>query len=729
MSTIISVVLLILYIALCVLHHVRKKKVFKTKAAYVRTILWPLAFASILAGLCYIFANGFYFGNNPIEPVAACALIFSLGLTGIFSQEISNATQKLLSIEGKKYYLIKLVVGIVSLVVLSIVAFACIELAFNFDVSKMSFEIRYEFFFLMTLIALFYFTGSLWKPLCAVLFIALSIFGIANELIYVVRGTVLTPGDLMVLNTAMEVSSRVSLRFEASSLATLCMLALGFALLIITPRLEKDTIYKWIYSKLSKKLKKIKKDRTIKVLYYLKNIAFGLVAVVIASNLYTAIIDKAGAKFATWKPVNSYQSVGVLSAHIIQFDRLRIQEPAGYSDEAAAKLLAKYSQAFDESDMAKAYAAASAEYKGEKPTVIGIMNESYSDLSILKLVQEAGYTAPVGTTNISDAVQNGSYFVKVLGGGTANSEFEFLTGASMNYIGEGKYPYTLYDLSDVDSLVRQFKDEGYSTTAIHPEDPTNYSRQTVYKALGFDSFISKADFKKDPLAQEFHAGYSDESTYNKILELLKSNDDPQFIFDVTMQNHQGYDMNNIPKSLLTDYKLPIFDAYDNGQLNEYLTCIKESDAALERFITELRQIDKPVILVFFGDHMPTVASWIADNTPGLDGIDKTLAQHTTRYLMWANYKLDGATQDNATIGMSSSNLGAYLCAAAGVPLTDFQKATLFAAQTFPNSSRGLLQDAKGTWWEISDPNLPEDMRQTYDDMDIIQYMTFAKKVQ
>ena len=138
----------------------------------------------------------------------------------------------------------------------------------------------------------------------------------------------------------------------------------------------------------------------------------------------------------------------------------------------------------------------------------------------------------------------------VTGGGTANSEFEFLTGATTAFVGLGKIPYQLYQMNGVNSLAKDLKELEYTATAMHPQNPVNYHRDKIYQQLGFGDFLSIGDFEGAPC---YHAGVCDYATYDKILDLLRTDEAPQFIFDVTMQNHGGYDYGTVPAEELTNY--------------------------------------------------------------------------------------------------------------------------------------------------------------------------------
>lgn len=150
-------------------------------------------------------------------------------------------------------------------------------------------------------------------------------------------------------------------------------------------------------------------------------------------------------------------------------------------------------------------------------------------------------------------------------------------------------------MNGVNSLAKDLKELGYTATAMHPQNPVNYHRDKIYQQLGFGDFLSIGDFEGAPC---YHAGVCDYATYDKILDLLRTDEAPQFIFDVTMQNHGGYDYGTVPAEELTNYWVEGASEGANGALNTYLTCINASDRDLEYFINELRNIGRPVVLVF-----------------------------------------------------------------------------------------------------------------------------------
>ena len=323
------------------------------------------------------------------------------------------------------------------------------------------------------------------------------------------------------------------------------------------------------------------------------------------------------------------------------------------------------------------------------------MNETFSDLSIYQQMH-ADYTGPKFFKSLRNCLSRGKLYVSAYGGGTANTEFEFLTGNSMANLGSGVYPYTIYDLMETENLAQQFKDLGYDTTAMHPNHATNWNRENVYQDFGFDQFLAIEDFEG---ADTLRGMVTDQATYDKILEMLEENENPQFIFDVTMQNHSGYDTGLIPQEKRVDLRI---DGMSNSEVNEYVSLIEESDRALEYFINKLEQLDRKVIVVFFGDHQPFFPStyndlWFTDEDEAIH--QERLWQ--TNYIIWANYDVAGNTQANQNDEMSTNYLGAELMQLIGAPLTDYQKALVTLRDALPAINTTGFEDSEKLWYLAS----------------------------
>lgn len=432
--------------------------------------------------------------------------------------------------------------------------------------------------------------------------------------------------------------------------------------------------------------------------------------------------DDLGVGMEYWYTLTYYRRQGFLTSFVAVAQDLPVEEPEGYSASAARGLEASYAASYDETRGAAAgRAAATAQFDEVRPTVICIMNETFADLSCLDGASW-GYEGLEYLGQIPGRILAGDLSVSVIGGGTCNSEFEFLTGIPLAYVGDGKYPYSLYDLSEAPSLARQLSALGYRATAMHPNYATNWNRDRVYEALGFDEFLTIDDF---PGAEWYHSGVSDAETYERILRLLDEDAGPQLIFDVTMQNHSSYDQNNI--GAVEQYQVDGVSDYDNARLSEYLGCIAESERALEGLISALEGLERPVVVLFFGDHQPALSSIVNDALypDESDELAHNLRVHETTYFVWANYDIAGAggLDEEAT---SVCYLGALLAERIGAPLTDYQKAQLVAWEEMPALSLLGARGADGTWTPLDEAGALPDV---YDDLAQMSYLEFASKLE
>ncbi|MBO4366009.1 MAG: LTA synthase family protein, partial [Eggerthellaceae bacterium] len=309
-----------------------------------------------------------------------------------------------------------------------------------------------------------------------------------------------------------------------------------------------------------------------------------------------------GVKLGYWDLRNSYHKYGFLVSFIAAFQDLAIDIPEGYTDEDAAKLQESLADLYDAQRSADG-GGASASFDRQTPSVVAIMNESYSDLSIYEELHD-GYTGTFVTQSLDDTLVSGWLDTSVHGGGTCNTEYEFLTFSSMGFLSSGMYPYQQFSFADVTTLPAVFRNLGYTTWGMHPSYPGNWSREFVYATMGIDTSLFIYDFEG---AEEIRGLVSDRATYDRILDILGDSSGPQFILDITMQNHSGYDTGEIPAGQMTRFKPDFLDEDATAVLNEYLACIKISDEALEGFLDELRQLDRPVAVVFFGDHQPAMS--------------------------------------------------------------------------------------------------------------------------
>lgn len=334
------------------------------------------------------------------------------------------------------------------------------------------------------------------------------------------------------------------------------------------------------------------------------------------------------------------------------------------------------------------------------PNVIAIMNETFSDLSEYPGL-EGTNAAPTFFHEVADdSLAAGDVYVSAMGGGTCNSEFEFLTGASMGNMGGGVYPYVLYDLEGVDNLASYFRGLGYGTHAIHPAEAANWRRDRIYEQLGFDTFDDITTMED---ADAFRDLVTDRATYERVLEKIDEGEGPQFVFDVTIQNHGGYDTGLVPAADAVHLES---DEVENPEVDEFLAAIRRSDEDLRWLVDELNARNEPTIVVFFGDHQPGFADWLFEETFGKPvenaGLEEVQARYRTPYFIWANGAARGKYGDTLTriedADITSLNyLSNLLLDATGLPRDSRALYRSALRQALPAVNLNGYRDAEGAW--------------------------------
>ena len=512
-----------------------------------------------------------------------------------------------------------------------------------------------------------------------VLAVALYVLGLAEYFVILFKSMPISPGDLTALSTAAAVAGTGF----TYTITSFCMLSLAFTIIAIQ-----------ICTLAAQVAPKRQKGSWRGLVLNL------LIAIVCLGGIaaHTTLLDYYHTLYIqvySWRPLESYYRQGFLPSFISGAQTIKPSKPEDYTVSGAKKLISEYAKEYDDNNQTGGSSAtrleATKQFDEEKPTVIAVMNETFSDLSIYQNMH-ADYQGPTYFKSIDDCLSRGRLYVSAYGGGTANTEFEFLTGNSMAYLGSGVYPYTTYDLTDTENLAAQFKSLGYYTTAMHPNHGTNWNRENVYKDFGFDQFLTINDFQN---AETLRGMVTDKATYDKILELLDTNSNPQFIFDVTMQNHSGYDTGLIPYDKQMSLNI---DGEFNSNVNEYVSLIQQSDEALKYFLNKLSKLDRKVVVVFWGDHQPFFPDTYNDRWfTNEDDATHQERLWQTSYIIWANYDVAGNSQTSHEEDLSSNYLSSELMKLIGAPLTDYQKAHLTLRQSLPALNSVGYEDSQDRW--------------------------------
>ncbi len=345
---------------------------------------------------------------------------------------------------------------------------------------------------------------------------------------------------------------------------------------------------------------------------------------------------------------------GTALAFVMELRYISVDKPAGYNADAAREELAAYAQPSEEPE--------------KKPNIIVIMDEAFSDPAVLADFQTNEDYMPFMHSMMdgADNTVSGWLNVSVLGGNTANTEFEYLTGNTMAFLPTGSIPYQQYIKAETPSMASHLASLGYKTVAMHPYKATGWDRDKVYPDLGFQEMHFLPDYKNPLLVREY---VSDKSDFEKIIETYEKKEpgEPLFVFNVTMQNHSSYteSFDNFQPDITVE-------GANSTALNNYLSLMKLSDEALQELISYFEGQEEETIIVFFGDHQPTNSVvepvWKLNGKRNATLTEEELSRrYKVPFIIWANYDIEETTG----VETSANYLGFQTLQAAGLPLPDY----------------------------------------------------------
>ncbi len=392
--------------------------------------------------------------------------------------------------------------------------------------------------------------------------------------------------------------------------------------------------------------------------------SFGLLAAYV-SVFFRQIVPAWALVINMWAMQESYDTYGYILATAVSAQYLVKKPPRGYSHAHLQELAEKI-------ENGTYFAGESiSENKGIRPVnLICIMNESLADLRV----------AGEFTTNkdyfpflhgLTKNTVKGSLCVPVFGAMTSNTEFEFLTGDSMALFPVNTTAYQFYVRPDTKSLVSTLKAQGYRAVAMHPYPPENWNRDKCYASMGFDAFLSWDDFLGSEVLRYY---VSDRGNYQKIIEEVEKKESPSdklFIFNVTMQNHGGYD--EVNESFPHEIYLTGENRGKFPKTDQYLSLMLESDRAFQELTEYFSRVDEPTMLVMFGDHQPGIEeefyNHIAGRPSGEIPDEEHLIWYQTPLVIWTNYSQP--SQDLGKLG--AVYLSSYVLERANLSMSPFQR--------------------------------------------------------
>ena len=634
--------------------------------------------------------------------------------------------------------------GIIVMLLLPPASFYLLE-AYSHSAFEMGLSLQIlNILFFYLLFGLIFFLSGKGKTACIAGCFIPMVVGIANYYTVCFRGSPILPWDLLSLGTAMSVTDNYEFAVEYPML----VVALAFILLIVIGA-KADIRLPEVHIHVKEKLHSKKQIRQAAVPMLVRT--GGSIACIAAGFAVFWCLQVGSVKSflgldeTLFLPNSLYATNGFAVSFLYNLQYIEIDKPEGYSVDQVADIMEPYMEeasenaanALKEENKKNIVGSGNRDGAGETdadggtadnretaagtlaedpetsddtmPNIIVIMNEAFSDLSVLGDFPVSEDYMPFWNSLTEDTVR-GNLFVSVKGGNTANTEFEFLTGDTMAFLPQGSIAYQQYIHEEKPTLVSWLEGLGYSTAALHPFNASGWDRDEVYPYFGFDDILFYPDFTYRELLRTY---VSDESSFNQLIDLYENRDEekPFFAFEVTMQNHGGYynDYENFTPDISLGFEPE--DSNEKHYTEQYLSLVKKSDEAFEMLIEYFAQQDEKTIVVMFGDHQPTdiIAEPILEYC-GIQDDDSLEAQqqrYITPFIIWANYDIE----EQEIQQLSANYLGALIMDVAGLPKTAYQEFLTDLSQKLPVITANVYIDAQGNYYNSADNPYAEELEE------------------
>jgi phosphoglycerol transferase MdoB-like AlkP superfamily enzyme len=363
-------------------------------------------------------------------------------------------------------------------------------------------------------------------------------------------------------------------------------------------------------------------------------------------NAARGTYEALGATWMPWSQQRNYLGNGFVGGFLYNLQAPAMTRPEGYSTGEMARTAARYRRAAERINRTRDPDAL------DDVNLVMVLSESFSDPEALDGVHLAEDPIPF-TRRLMSSTTSGAMLAKGYGGGTANMEFEALTGMSMSqFPPQMQVPYNglvpRYDTFP--SAVQWFKQRGHRAVAIHPFTTEMYRRRDVYRTFGFDDFVY--DRRMHDQSRLGRDGYiSDAAAFGEVHRQIEAEDDPLFVNLVSMQNHMPY---------TARYDNPIEATDDDGEtlteLGQYARGLAYTDHAVRHLIRRLRRSDEKTVVVFYGDHLPGVYP------DSVFEANSTRALHETPFFVWSNFpgadRAQPTTSPNHFVDLVLGHVGA-----------------------------------------------------------------------
>ena len=398
-----------------------------------------------------------------------------------------------------------------------------------------------------------------------------------------------------------------------------------------------------------------------------------LIGIIVCGVLYTFVtniaIDKRVVSTYFGNIAFAYEDYGLPYCFSASLFNTGISEPNGYTKKAMAKI---------DKD-GELNQTATSRSSDELPNIIVVQLESYFDVANAEFFTTSEDACP-NLHNLYQNYSNGYFKVPSVGAGTANTEFEVLTGMNLRYFGPGEYPYKTYSKKHpTESAATALASLGYGTHALHDNTGNFYSRANVFNNMGFDTFTSK-EFMN--VLQTTENGWAkDEILTHHIMEAMDTTNQEDFVFTVSVQGHGNYPETQV----IENPKIKVEGIEDEALKNKweyYVNQVYEMDQFVGDLIKAVEERNEPSVVVFYGDHLPTM---------GLKAEDlKSRYLYNTNYVIW----------DNIGLQKHDKNIPAYQLMSEVLNRLDIHSGTVFNYHQQRKGTKNYLSDLELLQYDI-----------------------------
>lgn len=445
--------------------------------------------------------------------------------------------------------------------------------------------------------------------------------GIINRVLLMTRVTPFNAADLKLLDTLSSIVDQYFTPF----LIVLTIVLIGIVIFVIVMLFLKGPVVPY----------KINYWRNLVIV----GISFLVCIVSINVAMETGFLAKKFTNLTT-----AYNEYGFIYCFGSGLLNTGVKKPSNYSQDTIDEILNKIDKDenvfpgnnTDESEVTN------------KPNIIFLQLESFFDIN--KAIDIEFSSDPIPNFNrLKDEFPSGYLNVFNVGYGTCNTEFEIMTSMNLDDFGPGEMPYkSVLKSQTCESTAYDLKEYGYITHAIHDNDATFYSRKTVFKNIGFDTFTSIEYMNVEEYTYEGWA--KDKYLTQEIIKCLKMTDDPDYIYTISVQGHGSYPTSKVIENPAITVVSGVENEGRKNAIEYYANQIHEMDEFILELINALDELGEDTILVMYGDHLPGLGF---SDTDLLNG-----SIYQTEYIIWNNFGLEMEDEDIETYQLSPKVLGA-----------------------------------------------------------------------